>query len=134
MSEPGERLKKIERILAIQTKIHRLAEWRLGALDRKQAEISVSKAELVASLNEPPLQGLFVEAMARRLTLLAREADRVARAREVQERRLREEGLRLKRFERATGRADRAYREALRKRGFQSILDALAKPDDASLP
>ena len=135
MPDPADRLGKIERLLAIQGKIHRLAEWRLAALDRKQAELIADKTALVASLNEAePLHGLFVEAMARRLTLLAREGNRLARAREAQQRRLLEEGLRLKRFERATGRAQAIGREFARRKGFQAMLDALASVEDASLP
>ncbi len=135
MASPGDRTKKIERLLTIQGKIHRLAEWRLASLDRKRDELAEDRAELVAALNEDrSLQGLFVDAMARRLTILARENDRLARAREAQHRRLLEEGLRLKRFERATGKAHRNRQELERKRGFQAILDALSTADDASLP
>jgi hypothetical protein len=135
MADPGDRLRKIERLLVIQGKIHRLAEWRLAALDRKRDEVAADRAGLVAALNEDrSLQGLFVDAMARRLTILARETDRLARAREAQHRRLTEEGLRLKRFERATGKAHRHSQELGRRRGFQAILDALSTTDDASLP
>jgi hypothetical protein len=131
-----ERLKKIERLVSLQAKIHRLQEWRLGQIDRQQAELVDSRLKLIQTLNDPgPLHGLFVDAMARRLALLAREGDRLTRAREVQHRRLQEEGLRLKRFERATGRMQRKALEEARKRGFVLMLDALARADDdASLP
>jgi hypothetical protein len=135
MADPADRLRKIERLLSIQGKIHRLQEWRLAALDRQRTDLAEDKAKLVAALNnDGSLQGLFVDAMARRLALLAREGDRLARARDAQHRRLMEEGLRLKRFERATGRAHSLSRELGRRRGFQAILDALATADDASLP
>jgi hypothetical protein len=131
-----DRRKKIERILALQGTIHRLAEWQLAALDRKQTELVADRGALFEALNAdvPPLHGLFVEAMARRLTALAREEDRLGRAREAQQRRLVEEGLRLKRFERVNGRAQRDAAAAARKRGFEALLDALASTDDASLP
>ena len=131
-----DRPRKIQRILALQETVHRLAEWRLAALDRKQGELATSRTELFAALNAdvPPLHGLFVEAMAKRLTALARESDRLAQLREAQQRRLVEEGLRLKRFERVSGRVQRDSLEAARKRGFQALLDALASIDDASLP
>lgn len=130
-----DRLAKIERILALQGKIHRLAEWRLGETDRKQSELSQDRTRLIAALNDDgPLYGLFVDAMARRLAALARESDRLGRVRDVQQRRLQEEGLRLKRFEHTTGRLQRDAVEAERKREFAALLDTLARLDDASLP
>jgi hypothetical protein len=130
-----DRLRKIERMLSLQAKIHRLAEWQLADLDRQETELAESRTRLLDTLNaDVPLHGLFVEAMARRLALLARETDRLARAREVQQRRLQEEALRLKRFERSSDRIHRQDLEAARKRGFAVLLDALANIDDASLP
>jgi hypothetical protein len=40
----------------------------------------------------------------------------------------------MKRTERMTDRARRAYREKLGKRGFEDLLETLVKGDDASLP
>jgi hypothetical protein len=131
----NRRLRKIERLLALQEQLHRLAEWKLAALDRKQAELASDQASLIGALNrDDPLHGVFIEAMARRLNALAREADRVNRARAAASRRLAEEGLTLKRAERMTVRARRQYEEILGKRGFADLIDRLAKPDDASLP
>jgi hypothetical protein len=102
----NRRLRKIERLLALQEQLHRLAEWKLAALDRKKAELASDQASLVGALNrDDPLHGVFIEAMARRLNALAREADRVNRARAAASRRLTEEGLTLKRAERMTVRA-----------------------------
>jgi hypothetical protein len=72
--------------------------------------------------------------MARRLAAIARDAERVNRAREVQGRRLREEGMKLKMVERMNDRVRRQYREAFARRGFSDLLETLARPDDASLP
>jgi hypothetical protein len=131
----NRRLRKIERLLALQEQLHRLAEWKLAALDRKKAELASDQASLVGALNrDDPLHGVFIEAMARRLNALAREADRVNRARAAASRRLAEEGLTLKRAERMTVRVRRQYEEILGKRGFADLIDRLAKPDDASLP
>jgi hypothetical protein len=131
----NRRLRKIERLLALQEQLHRLAEWKLAALDRKKAELASDQASLVGALNrDDPLHGVFIEAMARRLNALAREADRVNRARAAASRRLTEEGLTLKRAERMTVRVRRQYEEILGKRGFADLIDRLAKPDDASLP
>jgi len=129
------RLKKIERILAVQKRLHQLAEWRLAELDREKAELIDGQKALVAALNhDAQLQGLFVEAMARRLSALARETDRVNQARNAQFRRLVEEGLRLKRTERMTAGVRRDYRTSQSKQGFENLLETLARTDNASLP
>jgi hypothetical protein len=126
------RLRKIERVLAVQQQLHRLAEWRMAGLDRERRELAESEARLVAALNhDDQLQGVFVDAMARRLAAIARDAERVNRAREVQGRRLREEGMKLKMVERMNDRVRRQYREAFARRGFSDLLETLARPDDA---
>ncbi len=131
----NRRLKKIERVLAVQAQLHRLAEWKLAALDHKKAELASDEASLVGALNrDDPLHGLFVEAMARRLNALARETDRVNLARAAASRRLAEEGMALKRVERMTARVRRQYEQILGKRGFAELLDRLASSDNASLP
>jgi hypothetical protein len=129
------RLKKIERIRIVQERLHQLAEWKLAELDREKAELADGQKALIEALNEDDhLQGLFVEAMAKRLNALAREADRVNRARIAQNRHLVEEGLRLKRTERISANARRDYLEALKKHGFENLLQMLATIDKASPP
>ena len=129
------RLNKVERILAVRGKLHRLAEWKVATLDREKAEVAIGQSALLDALNrDEALHGLFVEAMARRLTALAREAERIDRAREVQSRRLLEEGLRLKLAERMTERVRRAHHQRLTRQGFEHLLEALLRPDGASFP
>jgi hypothetical protein len=131
----NDRLKKIERILSVQGKLHKLAEARLAALDRERQELSENEASLVDALNrDDPLHGIFVEAMARRLSALAREADKINRAREAQSRVLTEAGLQLRRTERMTDRVRREFVKQLGKRTFADFLETLNKVDDASLP
>lgn len=130
-----DRAKKIGRLLVLQSKLHKLAEWRLVEIDRKQASVAENRERVFDALNsDQPLHGLFADAMARRINALAREADRLLRAREAQERRLREEGLKLKQFERVGDRANRKSRDEAAKREFAALLDVLASSDDASLP
>ena len=133
MASSTGRLGKIERLLSLQTKIHRLAEWQLADLDRQRTELTASEQRLFDTLNsDAPLHGLFVEAMARRLAQLARDGDRLQRARETQQRRLQDEGLRLKRFERSSERLRRQDLADERKKHFATLLEALAGSDDAS--
>ncbi len=130
-----KRLKKIERVRAVQERLHQMAEWKLAQLDREKAELANGEKALIEALNQDEhLQGLFVEAMAKRLNALARETERVNRARIAQNQRLVEEGLRLKRTERMSAAARRQYLEALKKDGFEGLLQMLATIDKASPP
>jgi hypothetical protein len=129
------RLKKIERVLAVQEQLHRLAQWKMAALEREKTANADGQVDLISALNaDNQLHGLFVEAMTRRLAALAREAERLERARGVMEKQLSEEGLKLKRTEKMTDRVRREHQLGRDKRLFQDLLETLAKARDASLP
>ena len=135
MGELKRRLNKIERILAVQEKLHRLAEWKLAKIEERQAGLTSERRSLVDALNgNDLLQGLFVEAMAKRLAALARETDRVSREREEQVRQLFAEALRLGRTERMTETLRRQHAEDLWKRSFRDILESVGRKRDASFP
>jgi hypothetical protein len=128
-----KRLKKMERLVKVQEKLHQAAEWKLAELAREQAELTASRRSLVEALNEDDaFHGLFVDAMARRLRLLSRESDRVREAETRQSAVVREEAMRLKRSERLSDKLGREQRRALEKRDFQELLEALARKGDAS--
>lgn len=64
----GKRLKSIERMLAIQSRIRKLAEWRQKAIELKAAAAREESRALVISLNgDGPTGGLFADMTARRL-------------------------------------------------------------------
>ena len=135
MGKLRRRLNKIERILAVQEKLHRLAEWKLAKIEERQAGLTSERRSLVDALNgNDLLQGLFVEAMAKRLAALARETDRVSREREEQVRQLFAEALRLGRTERMTETLRRQHAEDLWKRSFRDILESVGRKRDASFP
>ncbi len=130
-----DRLKKVERVLAVQEQLHRLAQWKMAALQREKAANAEGQVDLLSALNDDnELHGLFVEAMTRRLAALSREAERLERARHVMEQHLSQEGLKLKRTERMTDRVRREHQLGRDKRLFQDLLETLAKARDASLP
>jgi hypothetical protein len=129
------RLGKIERILSVQEKLHRVAEWRLARTEQERSELKATEVAIVGALNEDgALQGLFIDAMAKRLKKLAVEAERLERRRAEESRILFEEGLRLKRTERMSGRLRRQYLEGVARKGFADLIDTLVRNDDASLP
>jgi hypothetical protein len=131
----SDRLRKLKRIQGVQTRLHQLAEQKLVRLQREQEELKRAQVDIVDALNaDDAFHGLFVDGMAGRLNRLARESDKVGRAEDMQRKRVREEGLRLKRAERLAGRLDRAEQINTEKRGFRDLLDGIGQDTDASLP
>jgi hypothetical protein len=130
-----DRLRKMKRIQEVQTRLHQVAEQNLIRLQREQAELKQAQVDIVEALNaDDAFHGLFVDAMAGRLNRLAIETEKVMRAEIAQQKRVREEALRLKRAERMAGRLDLVARRNLEKRGFRELLEGIGRDKDASLP
>ena len=85
----ARRLKSIERMLSIQSRIRKLAEWRQKAIELQAAAARDESRALVASLNgDGPTAGLFADMTAKRLhrvgvSIWAFEAAAAAQAKQV---------------------------------------------------
>jgi hypothetical protein len=129
-----DRLTKMERILAVQKRLHQMTEAEIGRLDRVRAELQAGQESLVEALNgDTAFHGLFVDAMARRLATLAKEQEAIGATRDAQAEILKAQALSAKRTERMTDGVRRAAREDERRKGFRDLLDLLSGRD-ASLP
>lgn len=127
------RRKKIARILTVQQKMHQLSEVRLAQLQRRGAELDEQQIALIRALNEDDtFQGLFIDAMARRLEKLANEADNVRKAEAEQAARVLAEARRMKTTERLSGKLDRETKRAREKVDFRALLEAFAALDASS--
>jgi len=116
---------KIHRILDVQQQLHRIEEWRLAELDRTLLALAASEQELIRALNEDDaLQGLFIDAMARRLASIAEQAARVGEEKTAQEQRLLEHAARKVCAERLVQAVDREVAQAADKR---NLLDAIER-------
>jgi hypothetical protein len=116
---------KIHRILDVQQQLHRIEEWRLADLDRTLLALAASEQELIRALNEDDaLQGLFIDAMARRLASIAEQAARVGEEKTAQEQRLLEHAARKVCAERLVQAVDREVAQAADKR---TLLDAIER-------
>jgi hypothetical protein len=81
----GTRAQRTRRVLVLQEQLHRVEHWKLLDLQRRVAELDLQRRELIAALNDSDaLQGLFLDATARRLMSIAREADEVGREERLQ--------------------------------------------------
>jgi hypothetical protein len=120
---------KIARIVAVQTQMHRLEEWKLVALKRREDELHDEERSLIGSLNAgEPLHGLFVDAMAKRLTAIGKRADAVTKAKKVQTEIVMSEARKLKQAERMEVAATTvAQREGEKRQLEDTIGDAVLR-------
>ena len=126
-----KRLESIERIADVQRQLRRLAEAKLGELERRQTALQASRQELVGALNgDTHLHGLFVEAMARRVRSISSDIAQVERVKQAQAKRLLEQTGKLKRVERVASSLDRQYQVALEKRDLAELIDRLKSSKD----
>jgi hypothetical protein len=116
-------------MLALQQQLHRIEEWKLAELRESLAGLEASQRDLVGALNEDDaLQGLFIDALARRLRSLAEEAARVNREAEAQAARLTEHAARKLCAERLVATVDRQTERAIANKELLDIIERLSRP------
>ena len=116
--------RKVHRILAVQQQLYRIEEWKLADLERTLERLEVSQREVIGALNEDDaLQGLFLDAMARRLRSLGEEASRVGQQRDEQSARLLEHGARKVCAERLAETLDRQLARAADKTQLLDVIE-----------
>src|SRR5439155_15252185 len=117
--------RKIHRILAVQQQLYRIEEWKLADLQRALEQLAASERGVIGALNEDDaLQGLFIDAMARRLRSLAEEASRVGQEKDAQAARLLEHAARKICAERL---AEAVDRQVVRATDKKLLLDTIER-------
>lgn len=129
-----ERLKKAERIRSVREQLQRSAEWRLASIAREQAAIETQRRELLLSVADDLFGPMLLEQAVKRLGRLAVEASAAEERKKVQEVRVREEALAVKRAEHMEDDARTAARTAEERSQTSEIAEAsaLRRPPDAS--
>jgi hypothetical protein len=132
----ASRTQKIARMVAVQRQLHRLAEWKLVQLQRREADLHDQECSLIGSLNaEEPLHGLFVQAMAKRLASIGQESTVVGRARQSQSDIVLAECRKLKHAERmGNAAATSQQRDDEKRRLEEAIGDAVMRASDQTGP
>jgi hypothetical protein len=121
--------RKIHRMLAVQQQLYRIEEWKLADLERTLEGLEISQREVIGALNEDDaLQGLFLDAMARRLRSLGEEASRVGQQRDEQSARLLEHGARKVCAERLAETLDRELARAGDKTQLLDVIERFVGP------
>lgn len=128
------RLKSIERMLAIQSRIRGLAEWRQKAIEQKAVAAKDESRALVASLNgDGPMEGLFADMTAKRLHRVTRSISELETAAAEQARRVMAETGREKRTERLVDRLRKVKLRADQDGALSEIMDSVEARRAASL-
>jgi hypothetical protein len=97
----SERLRKAQRLLAVQTALDRLAEWSLADCERREAELQDRRLELVRFIDsEVPTAGAFPAMMMRHLQQLAERHAALLAEKDAHAERRRGERARLRAAER----------------------------------
>jgi uncharacterized coiled-coil protein SlyX len=122
-------------MLAAQQQLHRIEQWKMAELQRRLGDLEVSQLELISALNDTnALHGLFIDTMARRLSSLAEEAERVAREKNAQSLKLTDHAARVRIAERlAEAIALDVQREDERKE-LVDIVEQILNRKGTSLP
>ncbi|WP_232630659.1 hypothetical protein [Methylobacterium sp. Leaf118] len=130
----AKRLKRAERLTAVQEQMRRAAEWQLAQTRRDAEAVEADRAALLAALGGSSHGHLFLEAANRRLRAIAARATELEQVAAREAEAVREQGLAQKRAELGAERVgDLLRRERERVEGIER-LDGLAQPRDASLP
>jgi hypothetical protein len=120
------RAQRTRRVLALQEQLHRVEHWKLLDLQRRVAELDTQRRELIAALNDSDaLQGLFLDATARRLMSIAREADEVGREERLQIARVGEHAVRVACAERLSEAVAGQAARAEEKQALREVIDRL---------
>ncbi|GJE68701.1 hypothetical protein [Methylorubrum podarium] len=130
----AKRLKRAERLTAVQEQMRRAAEWQLAQTRRDADAVEADRAALLAAVGSSAHGHLFLEASNRRLRGLAARATELERIAASQTAEVREQGLALKRAELNAERIETLLdRERERVEAIER-LDGLVQRRDASLP
>lgn len=122
-----DRTARAQRVLAVQKQLYRMEEWKLAELQRQLADLEREQHELIGTLNtDAALQGLFIDAMARRLRSLSDAAGRVERERAAQAQIMREAGARVGIARRLSDRLDRQAARDEEKKDLGETIERLS--------
>ena len=130
----AKRLKRAERLTAVQEQMRRAAEWQLAQTRRDADAVEADRAALLAAVGSSAHGHLFLEASNRRLRGLAARATELERIAAAQSDEVREQGLALKRAELNAERIETLLDRERERVEAMERLDGLAQRRDASLP
>ncbi len=123
-----KRLRTLHRILSVQEQLRRTAETKLAGLQRRERELNAAQAEIIAALNgNHHLHGLFVAEMSRSLGKLAKQADDVRAAKDIQGQELRDRTGMVRQAERRVRDVSQDSEREIERSRLEDVLERLAR-------
>jgi uncharacterized coiled-coil protein SlyX len=127
------RSQKAQRILSVLKQLHTIEEFKKLQLQRRLSELESSQHEVIHALNtDDALHGLFIDQTAKFLQSLAKEADKVGRAKDEQSKRLLENASKMKQAERLKDALVIVERRAQNETELADIIEQHATKTNAS--
>ncbi|MBD8909028.1 hypothetical protein [Methylorubrum zatmanii] len=130
----AKRLKRAERLTAVQEQMRRAAELQLAQTRREADGVEADRAALLAAVGSSAHGHLFLESANRRLRGLASRATELEAIAARQSDAVREQGLARKRAELNAERIEGLLDRERERAEAMERLDALTQRRDASLP
>ena len=119
-----DRVKKLKRLLLIQTRLKQLQEWRLKQIEHEEEQVARDRQVLVEALDRETFRAeSLADMIDRNLDRAARKSRLLESARGREMQLLEKEHKRLKHIERLFDTAARSHRTELSKRELQDVLE-----------
>jgi len=128
------RLRSLQRILAVQEDLKRLAEWKLALLHRKEIDLQKDQERLVAFLDENhSFSPSYAKMLAGRLRTLSVQRETTAAERKQQTERVLEQARRVGQAERMIDTTTELLRRADERKDLADTIEAAVNRKPASL-
>jgi uncharacterized coiled-coil protein SlyX len=130
-----KQVEKVRRILAAESQLYRIEQWKMAELERRLAELEALQVELIGALNDTnALHGLFIDTTARRLGSVGEEAERVRRERAAQSLVLKEHATRVKGCERLLRESELSFEREKESKELLDVVEQHVSGKRTSLP
>jgi hypothetical protein len=129
-----DRFRAVKRVLAVQTQMHRLAQWKLAELERLEDTLRDNQERLLRFLDEEQsYTALFGDTVMRRLRNIGEQKAQVTVAKTEQADRTLEESKRTGRMQRMADDLSEEARRELDRLELREILERINHRRNASL-
>jgi hypothetical protein len=129
----GNRLRAVQRILSVQAQLHRLAQWKLAGLERREDALQERHESLLRFVDEDgAYAALFGDALMRRLRSISEEKAQVSTAKHEQAEKTLEELRRVGQMQRMGDELEDEARQERERQELRDILELLGHRRHAS--
>ena len=131
-----QRLTSMKRIMNVREQLKRIEETKLARLNREEAELEDKRRSIIHALNDDPsLQGLFIDDMAKRLKRVTVASQQVRHLKQVQSQHVMEQTRHYRQAEKLVDALTKDKNRVDEKTLLESMIERLsARKRGSSLP